>query len=260
MAGGFAALVAAAARRTHGDGQLRVLAAGPGPALGEDLARACGESAEFVEATFSVLVDDESFEARVTVPRALVYAAGEAAWSVDALRRLGDVPLAIPVVAAVFRTNAAEIGSLRRGDALVPGAWALRQGTGGVLTGPVTLAAPSYEQGLRAEIGGERRLVLRGGTEPLGWTAEEDDVNDSDKDALVEAVGEVPVVVRVEIGVAEMRAREWAAVGRGDVIALGRKLGEPVTLRIGGVAVARGELVDLDGEVGVRILGRTEER
>ena len=74
--------------------------------------------------------------------------------------------------------------------------------------------------------------------------------------ALVEAVGEVPVVVRVEIGVAEMRAREWAALGRGDVIALGRKIGEPVTLRVGGVAVAKGELVEIEGEVGVRILGR----
>jgi flagellar motor switch/type III secretory pathway protein FliN len=94
----------------------------------------------------------------------------------------------------------------------------------------------------------------------LGWTREEDDVGESEKDALVEAVGEVPVVVRVEIGVAEMRAREWAAIGRGDVIALGRKIGEPVTLRVGGVTVARGELVDLDGEVGVRVLGRTDDR
>ena len=83
---------------------------------------------------------------------------------------------------------------------------------------------------------------------------------DTHRDALVDAVGEVPVVVRVEIGTAEMRAREWAALGAGDVVALGRKIGDGVTLRVGGVTVARGELVDLDGEVGVRILGRTEER
>ena len=85
-------------------------------------------------------------------------------------------------------------------------------------------------------------------------------MSETDKDALVDAVGEVPVVVRVEIGVAEMRAREWAALGPGDVVALGRKIGEGVTLRVAGVTVARGELVDLDGEVGVRILGRAEER
>ena len=72
--------------------------------------------------------------------------------------------------------------------------------------------------------------------------------------------GEVPVVVRVEIGSVEMRAKEWAALGPGDVISLGRKIGEGVTLRVGGVTIARGELVDVEGEVGVRILGRTEER
>ena len=72
--------------------------------------------------------------------------------------------------------------------------------------------------------------------------------------ALIDAVGEVPVVVRVEIGSAEMRAREWAALTKGDVIAIGTRVGEHVTLRAGGVAIARGELVDVDGEVGVRIV------
>ncbi len=83
-------------------------------------------------------------------------------------------------------------------------------------------------------------------------------MTEADKDALIEAVGEVPVVVRVEIGVVEMRAREWASLAPGDVVGLGKRIGEAVTLRVGGVTVARGELVDLDGEVAVRILGRTD--
>jgi flagellar motor switch/type III secretory pathway protein FliN len=132
----------------------------------------------------------------------------------------------------------------------------------------VLLAAPAQEIGVRAMLGDDGRLVLREGTEPLAWTparAEEKDLNamsdtQPDADALVQAVGEAPVVVRVEIGVAEMRAREWASLTPGDVVALGRKIGEPVTLRVGGVAVARGELVDLDGEVAVRILGRASEK
>jgi flagellar motor switch/type III secretory pathway protein FliN len=45
-------------------------------------------------------------------------------------------------------------------------------------------------------------------------------------------------------------------LARGDVLALGRRIGEPVILRVGGVAVARGDLVDIDGEVGVRITER----
>ena len=73
---------------------------------------------------------------------------------------------------------------------------------------------------------------------------------------LIDAVGDVPVLVRVEIGEAQMSAREWATFGRGDVVALGRRVGEPVILRVGGVAVARGDLVELEGEVGVRIVER----
>jgi flagellar motor switch/type III secretory pathway protein FliN len=33
-------------------------------------------------------------------------------------------------------------------------------------------------------------------------------------------------------------------------------VGEAVIVRVGGVAVARGELVEIDGEVGVRIVER----
>jgi flagellar motor switch/type III secretory pathway protein FliN len=77
-----------------------------------------------------------------------------------------------------------------------------------------------------------------------------------ENDPIIEAVGDVPVVVRVEVGAARMTAREWAALGVGDVIGLAHKIAEPVTLRVGGVSVAKGELVDIEGEVGVRILSR----
>jgi flagellar motor switch/type III secretory pathway protein FliN len=78
------------------------------------------------------------------------------------------------------------------------------------------------------------------------------------REAMARALGDVPVVVRVEIGAAEMPAREWAALGKGDVIALGAKVADPVLLRVGGVEIARGELVEIDGEVGVRILSRRD--
>jgi flagellar motor switch/type III secretory pathway protein FliN len=87
---------------------------------------------------------------------------------------------------------------------------------------------------------------------------QEAEVSESDEsDELLQAIGEVPVVVRVEVGEARMPAREWATLQRGDVIALGRRVGERVVLRVGGVPVARGDLVEIDGEVGVRIVERT---
>ena len=98
-------------------------------------------------------------------------------------------------------------------------------------------------------------VVLGGAVDPLCVT-EAVMAEPSDHDPLVNAVGELPVVVRVEIGEARMAARDWAALRRGDVIALGRRVGEHVVLRVGGVPVAHGELVEIEGEVGVRIVER----
>jgi flagellar motor switch/type III secretory pathway protein FliN len=121
--------------------------------------------------------------------------------------------------------------------------------------GPVLLAAPESELGVRAELGEGGRLVLGGEAQAL-CAAEAKMSESGEKSELIQAVGEVPVVVRVEIGEARMAAREWAALSRGDVVALGRRIGEPVILRVGGVPVARGDLVEIDGEVGVRIVER----
>ena len=78
--------------------------------------------------------------------------------------------------------------------------------------------------------------------------------------ALLEAVGDVPVVVRVEIGEARMAAREWASLGRGDVIDARPAHGRAGPAAGRGVPVARGELVNVDGEVGVRIAERLARR
>jgi type III secretion protein Q len=59
------------------------------------------------------------------------------------------------------------------------------------------------------------------------------------------------------VGAVTLSASEWALLGEGDVIALGRRVSEPVLLRIGGAEVARGELVDIEGELGVRIRERS---
>ena len=76
------------------------------------------------------------------------------------------------------------------------------------------------------------------------------------KDALSESMGDVPVVVRVEIGMVQLPAREWAKLSTGDVLTLGKRIGEHVVLRVAGEEVARGELVEVEGEIGVRIVSR----
>jgi flagellar motor switch/type III secretory pathway protein FliN len=243
-AGAFAAIVAAVLRRARRGGGLRVLAAGPAAGLESDLRRAAPDAHAL---TLTALVDDDAFEARVVVSPAAAVVAPSRAWTSADLAALGALPLEMPVVACACVSTVAEVASLGAGDVLLPGPWPLKRVPGG-LTGPVLLAAAGGDVGIAAHLGDDGRLVLRGGAEAMEPS--------TGKAELVDAMGDVPVVIRVEIGEARMAAREWARLGTGDVVALGRRIGEKVVLRVGGVPVARGDLVDVEGEVGVRIVER----
>jgi flagellar motor switch/type III secretory pathway protein FliN len=245
LAGALAAVLLSALRRAHGELPLRVLQAGPASVVMRALAPAGGA---LHVASLSVLVGDDAFLGKIAVPGSFANRLLAPAWEARTLASLGDAPLAIPIVACATVASRESIALLSPGDAWMPGVWPLARSTSGALHGPVTLAAPTSDRGVRATLGSDGRLVLRGEGEELGMADE--------NAALVENLGEVPVMVRVEIGSAQMRARDWAELRAGDVVALGRRIAEPVTLRVGGVEVARGELIDIDGEVGVRIVSR----
>ena len=254
LAGAFAAILVAAARRAHSSLSLRVICAGPAAELETDLGRVARDLVAF---SLTVLVSDNAYAARVVLSRRVAAGAPPPRWTTEELSSLGATPLSLPVVATLSSATAADIALLRPGDTFLPGRWPLSRTTvdrTGWL-GPVVLAPPDAHAGISAELVEGHRLVLRGGIEPLD--AEEAQMGDPEgSEALITAVGDVPVLVRVEIGEARMAARDWASLGAGDVIALGRRIGERVVLRVGGVTVARGELVEIDGEVGVRIVER----
>ena len=64
---------------------------------------------------------------------------------------------------------------------------------------------------------------------------------------------EVPVELAVEIGRTRMTIGETLALGPGSIITLDRLAGEPVDLLVNGTPIARGEVVVIDEEFGVRI-------
>lgn len=71
---------------------------------------------------------------------------------------------------------------------------------------------------------------------------------------MIETLGETPVTVNIEVARLELRLADLAALGVGEVLRTGRPLGAEVTLSVGERVIARGELVDVDGELGVQIL------
>jgi flagellar motor switch/type III secretory pathway protein FliN len=241
IAGAFAAVVASSLRRANASRPLRVLAAGAAP----EIWRGARAEDGLVVATVTVVLGDDAFLARIATTRtaldALPTPTHERAGTGDglALRALGDVCLRVPVVLAASFVSRDELAQLAVGDAWMP----VRGRTG--IAGPVLLAAASSDRGARADLGDDGRVVVREGSEDLSMAGD---------NVVVENAAEAPVVVRVEIGSVELPARAWAAVVPGDVIALAHRVADPVVLRANGVEVARGELVEIEGEVGVRIL------
>jgi flagellar motor switch protein FliN len=66
-------------------------------------------------------------------------------------------------------------------------------------------------------------------------------------------VVDVPVELAVEIGRTRMTIGETLALGPGSIITLNRLAGEPVDLLVNGKPIARGEVVVIDEEFGLRI-------
>jgi flagellar motor switch protein FliN len=64
---------------------------------------------------------------------------------------------------------------------------------------------------------------------------------------------DVPVEVAVEIGRTTMTIRETLAITPGSIVSLDRMAGEPVDLLVNGKRIARGEVVAIDEEFGLRV-------
>ena len=57
----------------------------------------------------------------------------------------------------------------------------------------------------------------------------------------------------MEIGRTQMTIRETLALGPGSIVTLNRLAGEPVDLLVNGKPIARGEVVVIDEEFGLRV-------
>ena len=67
----------------------------------------------------------------------------------------------------------------------------------------------------------------------------------------MEAVYDIPVQVQTVLGKASIEVNQLLRLGRGAVVELDKKVGEPVEIYANKRLVARGELVVIDGRLGV---------
>ncbi|MFO7948567.1 MAG: FliM/FliN family flagellar motor switch protein [Armatimonadota bacterium] len=68
------------------------------------------------------------------------------------------------------------------------------------------------------------------------------------------ALGEIPLAVEVRVGSTELTLAQLLECGAGTVLELDASADSMADLLIGGQPVARGELVAVDGRLGIRIV------
>lgn len=179
---------------------------------------------------------------------------------------LGKAPLALPLVLGRATLTAADYQSLCLGDVIVPEDPTFSKlVTAHVKGAPIPdglniwVCLPGASRGLLLSsrngklcLAGQANLSYEAAV-PNNPPAGAPETPTSHDAPAADIISEAPVVVHLELGVVSLPAQTWLDLRLGDVVTSGLPIGEPVTLRVAGEAVAEGELVSVDGQVGVRL-------
>jgi type III secretion system YscQ/HrcQ family protein len=186
---------------------------------------------------------------------------GDSAWLADATALGLEIPLRI--VLARTTLTAADWSRARAGDAVV---FDDHDGRARVQQGPAWLICGRFAA--QVLLGAEGMATLITEFQPLratGSTSDLESANTANKETEAMLVGEsppdpsltmlaaAPIEVVAEIGRIVMRADEITALRPGSVLTLGSRRLDTVELTVGDRVWALGDLVDVDGQLGVRL-------
>ena len=169
---------------------------------------------------------------------------------------LGQLPLTLAADGGEAELEAGVLGTLRAGDVLVPDRWWGSDGEVRVrplgAKGSWWCSVSGAGGDLRLERLEPRREAESRRGRTMSDTADETKT-DGTSDGLA-AIGDAPVTLSLELARFELGLHELGALRPGEVVATGVPIGREVRLRVGTRVIATGELVDVDGEVGVRLI------
>jgi type III secretion system YscQ/HrcQ family protein len=165
--------------------------------------------------------------------------------------------LGVTLVATAGRTRMplSAVRELTQGDVLLLDECALaRQGqswrgqvSAGLQGSRNHLQCTIEEQGLRVELHDAKESPMSTGhVHKADITANISPISTLGSDA--------PIELQIEIARFSLSLGELQRLQTGDVLSTGRRIGERVRVSVGGQSFAEGELVDVEGEVGVRLL------
>ena len=143
----------------------------------------------------------------------------------------------------------------------------LRLGLGrlGCLNAEVFLEGEQYQARITEVLLGEQAFQRRvpseadeAAAEALGEEGEGNPLAESgsvdDRMDAGDLLGDIPLQISVELARVPVTAEQVVSMRVGQVIELNRTPGEPVDLSVNGKVIARGELVEVEGHLGIRIL------
>ena len=162
--------------------------------------------------------------------------------------RAGRVPVIAQVEVASTRVPGGALARLAVGDAVVfDGSAVAAFAPDALWRGRVRIGAHAAEVALDAS----GTLTLVGGFSPLAIEEGNMSASGSDTDATT-VLSAASIEVVAEIGRVMLRGDELLGLAPGAVLAMGAGR-TTVSLRVGGEVWANGEIVDIDGELGVRV-------
>jgi type III secretion system YscQ/HrcQ family protein len=168
---------------------------------------------------------------------------------------LRTLPMSVCAHAGRAVLRASELRALSAGDVVVPEHCSL------------TACETGFAGTLELHVIGSRRQHWRASAQATTIAIES--AEGSWEDAMTDAkrietqslhasaaplAGDAPIELCLEIARFSLPLEELSALRPGEVLGTGRAIGQSVSLCAAGRTLARGELVELDGEVGVRIL------
>jgi type III secretion system YscQ/HrcQ family protein len=160
-------------------------------------------------------------------------------------------PIEVAVIAARGVIGARELATLTAGDVIVLDD-AFVTGLA-PLAGALELRAGGLR--IRCELRGRDMVAIASSADatPIarGRIEEEDDMPEETKDS---ALADVPIELTIEVARFSMTLAELVKLRAGEVVASGRALGETAVLRAHDRVIATGELVEVDGEIGLRVI------
>lgn len=215
---------------------------GPGPVLVWPLALSLGGRAL---GSARALIPEASFAAlrrRSSAP------------GTDRLQVIAGIPLALCAHAGRVTLRRAELAALAAGDVVIPDRCRLARDPNGRYGGELELHVIGARRGLSCRLEGHRLTIERDANPGESAMTDTKRIDVTALGASDDLAADAPIELCLEVARFTLPLRELSALRPGEVLNTGSAIGASVTLTAAGRPIARGELVDVDGEVGMRVL------